>query len=454
MGKAATKNYTMDMCEGPIMKKMLIFAVPLMASSLLQLLFNAADIIVVGRFAGDASLAAVGSSSPIVNLLVTLFVGVSVGANVLVARYFGAKLNDQLSETVHTSIAMGIICGAIMTVLGVGGAPVILRWMQTPEEVLNLAVIYLRTYFCGMIPMMIYNFGAAVLRAIGDTKRPLYYLLSAGVINVVFNLIFVIVFHWGVFGVGLATTISQCVSAVCVFRCLMKEQEDIRLYPKKIRIHKHKLILILQIGLPAGIQGTLFSVSNIFIQSAINSFGAIVMAGSSAAFNIEGFIFAANNSFYQAAITFTSQNLGAKKYERINRILIAALVGTVGSGVLFSGIAVLGGPVLLQLYTTSPEVVAAGMVRLGIIGVTFTLGGIMDTIAGSLRGLGYSVVPTAVTLLGACVSRIIWLATVFQIPAYHTIEMVYIIYPLSWTMTALAHLITYVIVKKRLNRNI
>lgn len=452
MMKETTKKYTMDMCDGPILKKMLLFSLPLMASSLLQLLFNAADIIVVGRFAGDHSLAAVGSSTPIVNLLVTLFVGVSVGANVLAARCFGAKQEDQLSKTVHTAIGMGIGCGIIMTILGIVGAPVILKWMQTPEEVFDLAVIYLRTYFCGMIPMMVYNFGAAILRGIGDTKRPLYYLMTAGVINVIFNLVFVIVFHWGVFGVGLATTISQIVSAFCVFRCLMKEQEMIRLYPKKIRIEKDIMGAILKTGLPAGIQGTLFSVSNLFIQSAINSFGSVVMAGSSAAFNIEGFIFAANNSFYQAAITFTSQNLGAKKYERINRILIAALIGTVGSGILFSGVAVLGGPVLLQLYTTSPEVVAAGMVRLGIIGVTFTLGGIMDTIAGSLRGLGYSVVPTVVTLLGACVSRIIWLSTIFQLPQYHKIEMVYIIYPLSWTMTALAHLITYVIVKRKIKQ--
>ena len=454
MSKGETKKYSMDMCEGPILKKMLIFALPLMASSLLQLLFNAADIIVVGRFAGDTSLAAVGSTTSIVNLLVNLFIGCSIGANVLVARFYGAKRLQDLSETVHTAMAIGIVSGIGLTIVGMIGAPVILRLMKTPEEVLGLAIIYLRTYFLGMTAMMIYNFGAAILRAIGDTKRPLYYLMTAGIINVSFNLLFVIVFKWGVFGVGIATTISQIVSAILVFRCLMKEQEEIRVYPKKIKLHKDKLLNILQIGLPAGFQSTLFSISNVFIQSSVNSFGAVVMAGNSAAQNIEGFIYVSTNAFHQAAVSFTSQNYGAKKYDRINRIMFVAQGCTIIIGSLFSGAAVAMGPALLSLYTTSPDVVKAGMVRLMIIGLTYPLCGIMDTMVGSLRGMGYSVVPMIVSLLGACATRLVWLATVFQIDAFHTIETVYIIYPISWVFTALAHIITYIIVRNRMKKGI
>ena len=440
------------MCEGPILKKMLLFALPLMASSLLQLLFNAADIIVVGRFAGDNSLAAVGSTTSLINLLVNLFMGCSIGANVLVARFFGAKKSNELSETVHTTMALSIVSGLILTVIGVIGAPVILELMQTPEEVLELAVIYLRTYFCGMTSMMVYNFGAAILRAIGDTKRPLYYLIIAGVINVVFNLFFVIVLKWDVFGVGLATTISQTISAVFIVRCLMNEQEAIRIYPKKIRIYKDKLLTILQIGLPAGFQGTLFSLSNVFVQSSVNLFGSTVMAGNSAAQNIEGFIYVSTNAFHQASISFTSQNCGAGKYERINKILLVAQGCTVVIGSVFSLSAVAMGPLLLSLYTTSAAVVEAGMVRMKIIGSFYALCGIMDTMVGSLRGMGYSFVPMVVSLLGACATRLLWLATVFQMDAFHTIETVYIIYPISWVLTAVAHIITFMIVRKRIEK--
>lgn len=452
MLKTTTKKYSMDMCEGPILKKMLLFALPLMASSLLQLLFNAADIIVVGRFAGDHSLAAVGSTSSLINLLVNLFMGCSVGTNVLTARYFGAKKKEDLSDTVHTTIALSIVSGLLLTVIGVLGAPVLLELMQTPEEVRELAVIYLRVYFCGMTSMMIYNFGAAILRAIGDTKRPLYYLMTAGVINVCFNLFFVIVLKWGVFGVGFATTISQTVSAVLVFRCLMKEQEAIRLYPRKIRISRSKFLAILQIGLPAGFQGTLFSLSNVFIQSSVNLFGTTVIAGNSAAQNIEGFIYVSTNAFHQAAISFTSQNYGAGKYKRITPILLTAQGCTVVIGSIFSFGAVMTGPLLLSLYTTSAAVVAAGMVRLRIIGCFYPLCGIMDTMVGSLRGIGYSFIPMVVSLLGACATRLLWLATVFQIDAFHNIETVYIIYPISWVLTAGAHIITFLIVRRRIER--
>lgn len=432
---------------------MLLFALPLMASSLLQLLFNAADIIVVGRFAGDTSLAAVGSTTSIINLLVNLFIGLSVGANVLVARFFGAKREKDLSATVHTAMTISIISGIILTVIGVSGAKVILTLMQTPEDVLSLAVVYLRTYFLGMTAMMIYNFGAAILRAVGDTKRPLYFLMIAGVINVSFNLVFVILFHWGVFGVGLATTISQIVSATFVVRCLLKEQGGIQLQPKKLRVHKEILLKILQIGLPAGFQGILFSLSNVFIQSSVNSFGATVVAGNSAAANIEGFIYVSTNAFHQAAVSFTSQNYGAKKYDRINRILFVAQGCTIVMGTIFGVGAVLMGPVLLSLYTTSEAVMEAGMLRLRMIGATYALCGVMDTMVGSLRGMGYSVVPMIFSLLGACATRILWLATVFQIDAFHTIETVYIIYPISWIITSIAHIITYIVIRKRFEKH-
>ena len=450
MSKQISKKYSMDMCEGAIFKKMILFALPLMASSLLQLLFNAADIVVVGRFAGDNSLAAVGSTSSLINLLVNLFVGLSVGANVLVAQFFGAKREKELSSTVHTAMAISIVSGIFLTIIGVIGAPIILRLMKTPEAVLDLSVVYLRTYFLGMTAMMVYNFGAAILRAVGDTKRPLYFLMTAGVINVVFNLFFVIVLKWGVFGVGLATTISQVVSAILIVRCLMKEQSGIQLRLRELRIHKDKLIRILQIGLPAGFQGTLFSLSNVFIQSSVNLFGEVVVAGNSAAANIEGFVYVAMNAFHQAAISFTSQNYGAKKYDRINKILFVAEGCAIVVGLFFGIGATAAGPVLLRIYTTSSDVVAAGMVRLGIICTTYALCGVMDVLVGSLRGLGYSVVPMIVSLVGACATRLVWLATVFQIDAFHKIETVYIIYPISWILTATAHIITYVIVRRKI----
>ena len=450
-GKVA-KRYEMDMCNGPLFKKMLIFTLPLMASSLLQLLFNAADIIVVGRFAGDNSLAAVGSTSSLVNLLVNLFMGLSIGANVLVARFYGARREKDLSETIHTSIAISIVSGCLLTIIGCFGAGIILKWMGTPEEVLNLAVIYLRTYFIGMPAMMLYNFGAAILRAIGDTQRPLRYLAFSGVVNVSLNLVFVIVFHWGVFGVGLATTISQVVSAILVLRCLLKEEGALQLRLKEIRIIGNKLLQILKIGLPAGFQGILFSISNVVIQSSINSFGATVVAGNSAASNVEGFVYVGMNSFYQAAISFTSQNYGARKYDRIKRILFIAVTCSVTVGGVMGMGAYLLGPLLLGFYTTSQEVIAAGMIRLSIIAFSYALCGFMDTIVGSLRGIGYSVGPMIVSLVGVCATRLLWISTVFQIPEYHKIETVYIIYPISWVITAIAHFITFAIAMKKIKK--
>ena len=452
MAREKAKKYEMDMCNGPILKKMLLFAIPLMLSSILQLLFNAVDIVVVGRFAGDDSLAAVGATSSLINLLTNLFIGLSIGANVLVARYFGAKKEEELSDTVHTAMTVSIVSGLILTVIGVIGAPIILGWMQTPPEVLSLAVVYLRVYFLGMTATMIYNFGSSILRAIGDTKRPLYFLSIAGIVNVTLNLFFVIVFHWGVFGVALATVISQVISAFCVVCCLMKEQAGIRLEISKLKIHKGKLLQIMQIGLPAGFQGMLFSLSNVVIQSSVNTFGSTVIAGNSAAANIEGFVYVGMNAFYQAAISFMGQNVGAGKYERVNKIVLSAQICVITVGLLLGNGCVLLGELLLGFYTDSPAVIEAGMVRLSLIGATYAICGMMDVMVGALRGLGYSIAPMFVSLLGACAFRLLWIATIFQMEQFHTIQTVYFSYPVSWTITFLAHFVTFVIVRKKLRK--
>ena len=447
------KKYEIDMCNGPILKKMLVFALPLMLSSILQLLFNAADIVVVGRFAGDESLAAVGSTSSLINLLTNLFIGLSVGSNVLVARYFGAKKEEELRETVHTAMTLSLIGGVALTVIGIVGAPLILTWMQSPPEVINLSIIYMRVYFAGITATMIYNFGRSILRAIGDTKRPLYYLTVAGVVNVLLNLVFVIVFHWGVFGVGIATVISQVISAILVVRCLLREQGGIRLDLKRLGINKGKLLQIMQIGLPAGFQGMLFSLSNVVIQSSVNSFGATIVAGNSAAQNLEGFVYVGMNAFYQAAISFMGQNVGAGKYNRVNKILYSAQVCVITVGFALSMVMRLFAAPLLSLYTDSPAVVEAGTVRLSIICATYFLCGMMDVMVGALRGLGYSIAPMIVSLLGACAFRLLWIATIFQIDRFHMIETVYTSYPISWTVTFLAHVVTFLIVRRRLKKH-
>ena len=450
MSKYKAKNYQMDMCNGPILKKMLIFTIPLICSSVLQLLFNAVDVIVVGKYAGDNALAAVGSNTSLINLFVNFFMGISIGANVLVSRYYGAKQEKELSETVHTAIAISLFSGVILAIIGAILSPTILSWMQVPKEVLPLAVVYLRVYFIGMPALMLYNFGAAILRAIGDTKRPLYFLAIAGIVNVTLNLFFVIKLHWGVFGVAFATVISQVISAWFVLRCLMKETGRIRVEIKKLYIHKDKIKRMLQIGVPAGLQSVLFSISNVLIQSSINSFGATVVAGNSAASNIEGFVYVAMNAFYQANISFTSQNMGAGKYHRLNRILFTAQGCVILTGLLTGISCYVAGPMLLTLYTNSPEVIAAGMIRLGYICLPYFIIGIMEVMVGSLRGMGYAVFPMIVSLIGSCVLRIVWLQTVFQIERFHNIETVYAVYPISWVITTIAHIITYIVVKRKI----
>lgn len=443
------KKYEMDMCSGSVFKKMLIFALPLMCSSILQLLFNAVDVVVVGRFAGDNALAAVGSNTALINLLTNLFVGMSIGTNVLTAQYYGAKKNNDLKETIHTSMLLSLIGGIFLTVLGIVVAKPLLELMQAPKEVLGLATLYLRIYFLGMTSTMVYNFGSAILRAVGDTKRPLYYLLSAGVVNVLLNLFFVIVCNMGVAGVAIATAISQTISAFLVVRCLIKEEDSIHLDIKALRITKNKLLKIFQIGLPAGFQGMMFSLSNVVIQSSINSFGAIAVAGNSAAANIEGFVYMAMNAFYQATISFTSQNFGARQYKRIYKILFSGELLVIITGLILGNAAVFFGEALLGIYSASEPVIAEGMLRLQMICTVYALCGIMDVLVGALRGVGCSLVPMIVSLIGACGLRLLWISTVFQIPKYHSLQTVYISYPITWIITLTVHAITFIIVAKK-----
>lgn len=443
-------RYEMDMCSGSVLRKMLLFALPLMCSGVLQLLFNAADIIVVGNFAGDNSLAAVGSTTALINLLTNFFIGLSIGANVLAAHFYGAKQERDLQDTVHTAMLLSVCSGIILTIVGCAGARRILLWMKTPADVLPLAALYLRVYFAGMTATMIYNFGSAILRAVGDTRRPLYFLSAAGVINVILNVCFVVYLHMDVAGVGIATVISQCISAGLVFRCLLKEEGGIRLEMRKLRVHRDKLIQILKIGMPASFQGIVFSFSNVIIQSSVNAFGAVVVAGNSAAANIEGFVYTAMNAFYQASISFTGQNLGAAKYDRINRILYTGELCVFAVGLFLGNAVVFFGQDLLSLYTASGPVVAAGMERIRVVCRTYVLCGMMEVIVGSLRGLGHSVLPMLVSLVGACGLRLFWIFTFFRMERFHTVTSLYLTYPVSWILTFGAHVICFILIRKRL----
>lgn len=441
-----SKTYAMDMCEGSILPKMLRFAIPLMCSSILQLLFNAADVIVVGKFCGDNSMAAVGSTTPIINLMTNLFMGLSIGANVLVAKYYGAREEKKVHEAVHTAVALSILSGLVLTVIGILFTKQILIWMNTPEDVFSLASKYLKIYFLGIVSVMLYNFCNSILRAVGDTKRPLYYLLFAGVINVLLNLFFVIVCELDVAGVALATIISQCVSAFLIIRCLCREQAMYQLFLGKIKFYGHALKRILHIGIPSGIYGTVFSLSNVVIQSSVNSFGATIMAGNAAAMNIEGFVYMAMNAFHQTAISFVSQNYGAGKIKRIWRISLLSQACVIVTGLVLGQLTVLLGSQLVGIYSSEKLVIEAGIVRLKYICGPYFLCGMMDVMVGILRGLGRSVIPTIVSMIGACGLRLVWIFTIFAQEKYHTTRMLYLSYPLSWGITTLAHIICFLIV--------
>ncbi len=441
-------RYEMDMCNGPILKKVLQFALPLMATGILQLLYNAADIIVVGQFAGKTALAAVSSTGSLINLIVNLFMGLSVGASVVVARRYGAGDYAGVSKVLHTAVTLSIVSGILVAIVGFSLSRTLLEMMDSPADVIDQATLYLRIYFIGIPFAMVYNYCAASLRAIGDTKRPLYYLSISGLVNVLLNLVLVIGFRMDVAGVAIATAVSQVVSMVLIVICLLRTDGCIHLDPKKLRIDIPELKEVLKIGLPAGLQSSVFAISNVLIQSSINSFGSAVMAANGAAGNIEGFIYTAMNSISQATLTFTGQNMGARKYDRIPRILGACSVLVTIIGVLTGGVAYLGGPVLLKLYTTDPEVVSIGLIRLSFVGLPYFLCGLMEVIAGMLRGCGYSITPMIVSMLGACAFRVIWIYTLFA--AYPTLNMLYVSYPISWALTSLAHLSCFLFVWRKM----
>lgn len=445
--KSRKRNYEIDMCNGPLLKKMLIFTIPLILTGVLQLMFNAADIIVLGNFAGKEALAAVGSTGPLINLMVNIFMGLSVGTNVAVAKYYASENKKELSDCIHTSIAVSIISGAFISILGVLLARPMVELMGTPDDVLAGSTLYIRIYFCGMLFNMVYNFGSSILRAIGDTRRPLYFLSIAGIINVILNLIFVVFFRMGVAGVAIATVASQLVSCVLIIRCLLLSDSIWKMSIKKLKISKDKLFEVMKIGLPAGIQGSLFSISNVIIQSSINSFGSVVMAGNAAAGNLEGFVYIAMNAIYQTSITFTSQNMGARKYHRVNKILWLCISIVTIIGVVLGGSFYLFSHQLLSIYNSDPAVIAIGKERMLYVCLPYFICGIMDVMVGQLRGIGYSITPMIVSLLGVCASRIIWIYTIFA--QHHTLFMLLITYPLSWTLTASIHLISYFILFKR-----
>lgn len=427
-----------DMTAGSIFPKLLRFSLPLMLSSVLQLFFNAADIIVVGRFAGDNSLAAVGSTSSLINLLVNLFVGLSVGCNVVVANFIGANKKTEISKTVHTTVVLSFVSGVFLTVVGVIFSRLILLMMSVPEDVLPLSSIYLKIYFGGITATIVYNFGASLLRGMGDTKRPLFILLFAGVLNVFLNIFFVVSFKMDVAGVAWATVISQCFSAVCILIILFNEKDEFKLTVKNLRIEPSILKKVLKIGIPAGLQGTVFSFSNVVIQSAVNSFGAICVAGNSASQSIEGFIYTSMNAVSQASLTFVSQNMGAHKIDRVKKVTLVSLFSVSVVGILFCAVVLLFQNQLLSIYTANPGVVTAGKERLLIICSTYFTCGIMDVMANCIRGMGFSFLPMVVTLIGACGLRLLFLATVFQIPRFHTYQCIFLSYPMSWIITFFA----------------
>ena len=442
------RNYEMDMTSGPLLGKILAFSFPLMCSGVLQLLFNAADIIVVGRYAGHTALAAVGSTSSLINLLVNLFVGLSVGANVLIARSYGAGRMEAVHKGVHTAMLTALMGGIALIFVGLAASRPMLNLMGTPDDVIDQAALYLRIYFVGAPSLLVYNFGAAILRAVGDTRRPLYFLTLAGVLNVILNLVFVIVFSMGVAGVALATILSQTLSAWLIVLCLMHNTGAFQLVLQELRIDKEQFQEILRIGVPAGIQGMVFSLSNVVIQSSVNSFGSAVMAGNTAASNIEGFMYTCMNAVSQTSMSFVSQNVGARRFARVDQVVLCCMLLSAGVGILLGNSAYLLGRWLLGIYTPEPQVITYGLYRMSVVCTTYFLCGWMDCLACSVRGLGSSMLPMIVSILGACVLRIIWVVTLFQWE--RTQLCLYLSYPVSWAITAAVHLICFLILRRKI----
>lgn len=445
-------SYEMNMTSGPLLGKILTFSFPLMCSGVLQLLFNAADIIVVGRYTGHTALAAVGSTSSLINLIVNLFVGLSVGANVLIARSYGAKNMDAVHKGVHTAMLTAVVGGVFLIFVGVAASRPMLSLMGTPDDVIDQAALYLRIYFVGAPSLLVYNFGAAILRAVGDTRRPLYFLTLAGIINVVLNLVFVIVFSLGVAGVALATIISQTVSAYLVVVCLQHNTGAFRLVLHELRIDPEQFREILRIGVPAGVQGMVFSLSNVLIQSSVNSFGSAVMAGNTAASNIEGFVYTCMNAVSQTSMSFVSQNVGARRFARVDKVVAQCMMLSAAVGIGLGASAYLAGRWLLTIYTSDAQVITYGLYRMSVVCTTYFLCGWMDCLACSVRGLGASVLPMVVSIVGACLLRIVWVMTIFQWE--RTRLCLYISYPVSWGLTAAVHLICFLILRKKVRTQI
>lgn len=442
-----------SMLTGPLLPNIVRYTIPIILTSLLQLLFNAADLIIVGRFCGSVSVAAVGATGSITNLLVNFFIGLSVGAGVTVAHALGSQEDTVVHNTVHTALPTALVSGIFLTIVGVSFSKTFLHWMGTPETVLPLSTLYMQIYFGGITFTMVYNFSAAILRAAGDTKSPLIYLTIAGIVNVVLNVIFVTVFHMNVAGVALATTISQGISAILVVRNLMKRTDACHLSFKSMGFHRQQLSKMLRIGLPAGMQSSLFSISNVLIQSSINSFGDVFMSGNAAAGNIEGFVYVSLNAFHQTAVNFMGQNAGARQYKRVSRTLWICLCCAAVVGLALGSLAYCFGPSLLSLYITdSQEAISYGMLRLSIICLTYFLCGLMDVSTGALRGLGESFIPMVISVLGVCGIRIGWIYTIFQIPQFHTPQCLYISYPVSWTVTFLFQMAAFFMVYRKLKR--
>lgn len=440
-----------SMREGPILKSVIVYTVPIILTGLLQLLFNAADLIVVGWFSGSDSVAAVGATGALTNLIINLFIGLSVGAGVAVAQGMGAGNGKLTSEAVHTAVPVAVISGIFLTVIGVLFSRNFLELMGTPDgKLLRLASVYMQIYFAGMTFSMLYNFGSAILRAAGDTRSPLIFLTVAGVLNVILNIVFVALFKLDVAGVALATSISQAVSAILVLLALMKRQDACRFEFKKMHIYKNALLRMVKIGVPAGLQGSLFSISNVLIQSSVNSFGAAHMSGSAAASSIEGFCYVTMNSFHQTALNFCGQNYGAGDFKRVKRITWVCLMTVAVAGFVVGNLSYIFGRELLKIYITdSPEAINYGMERLKFMLVPYFLCGIMDTTTGAMRGIGSSVIPMIITVVGVCVMRIVWIYTVFALPQYHTFSGLFISYPISWILTFAALFISFTVVMRR-----
>lgn len=438
------KNSNKTMLQGPLFGSIVSYTIPIILTGILQLLFNAADLVVVGRFCGSISVAAVGATGAITNLIVNLFIGLSVGAGVTVAQALGAREEEAVHRTVHTALPAALFSGLVLTVVGILFSETFLIWMGTPEDVLPLSAVYMRIYFAGISFTMVYNFSASILRAAGDTRSPLIYLSVSGVINVVLNVVFVTGFHMNVAGVALATTISQGISAILVVAALMRRTDACKLVLTKLRIYLPQLSKIVRIGLPAGIQSSLFSISNVMIQSSINSFGGVLMSGNAAAGNIEGFLYVTINSFHQTAVNYIGQNVGAQQYSRVKKCLWICLGCVSVVGFVLSLLIYGFGPQLLSIYITdSQEAISYGMIRFAYASLPYFLCGLMDVSTGALRGMGASVTPMIISVLGVCGIRIGWILTIFQIPQFHTPQCLYISYPVSWTVTFLCQLMAF-----------